>query len=58
MAPTTINRLDIKPLKVKKTGKGNGTSKLTSPQDVLNGALLPFMEASLAHRVGGEKAAG
>ena len=29
----------------------------TSPQDVLNGALLPFMEAALAHRVGGEKAA-
>jgi len=29
----------------------------TSPQDVLNGALLPFMEAALAHRVGGEEAA-
>jgi peptide chain release factor 2 len=29
----------------------------TSPQDVLNGALLPFMEASLAHRVGADKAA-
>jgi peptide chain release factor 2 len=26
----------------------------TSPQDVLNGALGPFMEASLAQRVGGE----
>jgi peptide chain release factor 2 len=29
----------------------------TSPQDVLNGALMPFMEASLAHRVGADKAA-
>ena len=29
----------------------------TSPQDVLNGDLLPFMEASLAHRVGADKAA-
>jgi peptide chain release factor 2 len=29
----------------------------TSPQDVLNGALLPFMEAALAHRVGGEEKA-
>jgi len=27
----------------------------TSPQDVLNGALTPFMEASLAQRIGGEK---
>ncbi len=26
----------------------------TSPQDVLNGALLPFMEAALAHRVGAD----
>ena len=26
----------------------------TSPMDVLNGALLPFMEAALAQRVGGE----
>jgi peptide chain release factor 2 len=26
----------------------------TSPQDVLNGELLPFMEAALAQRVGGE----
>jgi peptide chain release factor 2 len=26
----------------------------TSPQDVLNGALTPFMEASLAQRIGGE----
>jgi peptide chain release factor 2 len=29
----------------------------TSPQDVLNGDLTPFMEASLAHRIGGDKAA-
>jgi peptide chain release factor 2 len=29
----------------------------TSPQDVLNGELMPFMEASLAQRVGAEKAA-
>ena len=29
----------------------------TSPQDVLNGALLPFMEAALAHRVGGDNEA-
>ncbi len=29
----------------------------TSPQDVLDGELLPFMEAALAHRVGGEKVA-
>ena len=29
----------------------------TSPQDVLNGDLLPFMEASLAQRVGQDKAA-
>jgi peptide chain release factor 2 len=28
----------------------------TSPQDVLDGKLLPFMEASLAQRVGGETA--
>jgi peptide chain release factor 2 len=28
----------------------------TSPQDVLDGKLLPFMEASLAQRVGGEGA--
>ena len=28
----------------------------TSPQDVLDGKLLPFMEASLAQRVGGEAA--
>ena len=28
----------------------------TSPQDVLNGDLLPFMEASLAHRVGADNA--
>lgn len=27
----------------------------TSPQDVLNGDLSPFMEASLAHRIGGRK---
>jgi peptide chain release factor 2 len=27
----------------------------TSPQDVLNGALTPFMEASLAQRIGGER---
>ena len=26
----------------------------TSPQDVLNGALAPFMEAALAQRIGGE----
>ena len=29
----------------------------TSPQDVLDGALLPFMEAALAHRVGGDNEA-
>jgi peptide chain release factor 2 len=29
----------------------------TSPQDVLNGELLPFMEAALAQRVGGEATA-
>ncbi|MEX0851912.1 MAG: peptide chain release factor 2 [Bauldia sp.] len=29
----------------------------TSPQDVLNGDLLPFMEAALAQRVGGEATA-
>jgi peptide chain release factor 2 len=29
----------------------------TSPQDVLNGDLTPFMEASLAHRIGGDEAA-
>jgi peptide chain release factor 2 len=29
----------------------------TSPQDVLNGALTPFMEASLAQRIGGERKA-
>jgi peptide chain release factor 2 len=29
----------------------------TSPQDVLNGDLTPFMEASLAHRIGGDKTA-
>jgi len=29
----------------------------TSPQDVLNGDLTPFMEASLAHRIGGDNAA-
>ncbi len=29
----------------------------TSPQDVLNGDLTPFMEASLAHRIGGDDAA-
>ncbi len=29
----------------------------TSPQDVLNGALLPFMEAALAHRVGADNKA-
>ena len=29
----------------------------TSPQDVLNGELLPFMEAALAQRVGGEASA-
>ncbi len=28
----------------------------TSPQDVLDGDLLPFMEAALARRVGGERA--
>jgi peptide chain release factor 2 len=28
----------------------------TSPQDVLNGELTPFMEASLAQRLGGQKA--
>jgi peptide chain release factor 2 len=28
----------------------------TSPQDVLNGELLPFMEAALAQRVGGDTA--
>ena len=28
----------------------------TSPQDVLNGDLTPFMEASLAHRIGGKDA--
>ena len=28
----------------------------TSPQDVLNGDLIPFMEAALAQRVGGEAA--
>ena len=26
----------------------------TSPQDVLNGSLGPFMEAALAQRIGGE----
>jgi peptide chain release factor 2 len=29
----------------------------TSPQDVLDGELIPFMEAALAQRVGGESAA-
>jgi peptide chain release factor 2 len=29
----------------------------TSPQDVLNGELLPFMEAALAHRVGADNKA-
>jgi peptide chain release factor 2 len=28
----------------------------TSPQNVLNGELMPFMEAALAQRVGGEVA--
>jgi peptide chain release factor 2 len=27
----------------------------TSPQDVLNGDITPFMEAALARRVGGQE---